>query len=316
MRRRWLPAALVAVVFADPVMAAYPDRPVTMIVAFTAGGGTDIAARTLARFMEQRLGHPIVVVNRAGAGGEIGFTSLARAMPDGYTLGFINTPNIVTLSIERRTAYTLDSFAPVANVVDDPGGIFVKNDSRFRELAALLDYARFNPDQLSYGTTGAGSDDHLAMLNLQRIAGVRLTHVAYGGSSAVRQALLTGEIAIGALNMGEGAADSRQGLIRSLGQMATERWPGAPDVPTLRERGLDVVEGSMRGLAAPAGTPVEVLRHLADVAQDVMSDPEFRRLAEQQFLPLRFLGPDAYGAELVRLRGQYEELWRSAPWRD
>jgi tripartite-type tricarboxylate transporter receptor subunit TctC len=287
-----------------------------MVVAFAAGGGTDIAARTLARFMSQRLGQPIVITNRPGAGGEIGFSFLARSAPDGYTLGFINTPNLVTIPIERQAQYQLQDFAPIANVVEDPGGIFVRTDSRYTSLRDLLEHARSSPATISYGTTGVGSDDHLSMLALQNLTGVRLIHVAYNGSSAVRQALMTGEIAIGALNMGEGAADARQGLIRSLGQMGAERWPGAPNVQTLREMSLDVVEGSMRGLAAPAGTPREVLRVLANAAREAMQDPEFRRLADQQYLPLRYLGPDEYLAELTRLRDHYRELWARLPWRE
>jgi tripartite-type tricarboxylate transporter receptor subunit TctC len=266
--------------------------------------------------MSQRLGQPIVITNRPGAGGEIGFSFLARSAPDGYTLGFINTPNLVTIPIERQAQYQLQDFAPIANVVEDPGGIFVRTDSRYTSLRDLLEHARSSPATISYGTTGVGSDDHLSMLALQNLTGVRLIHVAYNGSSAVRQALMTGEIAIGALNMGEGAADARQGLIRSLGQMGAERWPGAPNVQTLREMSLDVVEGSMRGLAAPAGTPREVLRVLANAAREAMQDPEFRRLADQQYLPLRYLGPDEYLAELTRLRDHYRELWARLPWRE
>jgi len=316
MTRFWLSLVLAVTMFVGPAKAAYPDRPITMVVAFAAGGGTDIAARTLARFMSQRLGQPIVITNRPGAGGEIGFSFLARSTPDGYTLGFINTPNLVTIPIERQAQYQLQDFAPIANVVEDPGGIFVRTDSRYTSLRDLLDHARSSPATISYGTTGVGSDDHLSMLALQNLTGVRLIHVAYNGSSAVRQALMTGEIAIGALNMGEGAADARQGLIRSLGQMGTERWPGAPSVQTLREMSLDVVEGSMRGLAAPAGTPREVLRVLANAAREAMQDPEFRRLADQQYLPLRYLGPDEYLVELTRLRDHYRQLWARLPWRE
>src|SRR3954452_25166921 len=142
MRRRHLLTASLALPFASfaatKAWAAYPERPITMIVAFPPGGGTDAAARTLARFMQTTLGQPIVVNNRAGAGGEIGFSELARARPDGYTIGFINTPNIVTLPIERRTRFRLEDFSPIANIVDDPGAFYVIADSRFRDLAGLI----------------------------------------------------------------------------------------------------------------------------------------------------------------------------------
>ncbi|MCA3361681.1 MAG: tripartite tricarboxylate transporter substrate binding protein, partial [Roseomonas sp.] len=165
--------ALIASALATPAIAKAqggwrPDRQITMIVAYAAGGGTDTAARTVARFMEADLGQPVVVLNRAGAGGEIGFTELARARPDGYTIGFINTPTIVTVPIERRARFSLDDFSLIGNIVDDPGGMWVLPDSPYKSLADLLAAARANPGTIGYGTTGIGSDDHLAMLELER----------------------------------------------------------------------------------------------------------------------------------------------------
>ncbi|MBY0339387.1 MAG: tripartite tricarboxylate transporter substrate binding protein [Acetobacteraceae bacterium] len=293
-----------------------PERSVTMIVAFAAGGGTDVAARTIARFMERDLGQSVVVLNRPGAGGEIGFTELARARPDGYTIGFINTPNVVTLPIERQTRYRLEDFAPIANIVDDPGGIWVKSDSEFRTLAELLDAARARPGAIGYGTTGVGSDDHLAMLALERQTGTRFLHVPFNGSALVRQNVMSRAIQVAVMNVGEGLADMRQGLLRPLGQMGVTRWPPLAEVPTLREMGHDVVEGSMRGMAAPAGLPAPVLERLALSVRRTMEDAEFQAAATQQVLPLRFLAPADYMAELTRLRATYQALWDRHPWRE
>ncbi len=296
--------------------AAWPERPVTMIVAFPPGGGTDVAARTLARFLERELGQPVVVLNRAGAGGEIGWGELARARPDGHTIGFVNTPNIVTIPIERQARYRLEDFAPVANVVDDPGAFFVPPDGPHRALADLVAFARANPEAVTYGTTGIGSDDHLAALAFERLAGVRLTHVPFAGAAQVRNAILGRQIALASMNAGEGVADMRQGQLRALGQMGERRWEEAPDVPTFREQGFDVVQGSMRGLAAPAGVPREVLDRLADAVRRTMEDAEFRRLAAQQALPLRFLGPDEYRAALLAMREDLRRLWAAHPWKE
>jgi tripartite-type tricarboxylate transporter receptor subunit TctC len=297
--------------------AAWPGRPMTMIVAYPAGGGTDVAARTLARFLERDLGQPIAVINRPGAGGEIGFTELARAKPDGYTLGFINTPTIVTIPIERPQArFRLDDFAPVANVVDDPGSFFVNADSPIRTLADLVAHARANPERVTVGTSGIGSDDHLAMLAFQRLTGVRMTHVPYAGSAQVKNAILARNITIAGMNIAEGVNDMRQGQLRALGQMGERRWSEAADIPTFREQGFDVVEGSMRGLGAPAGVPREILDRIAAAARAAMEDPEFRRLAQGQALPLRYLGPDNYRKELVALRESYQRLWNAHPWRE
>jgi tripartite-type tricarboxylate transporter receptor subunit TctC len=287
-----------------------------MIVAFPPGGGTDVAARTLARFLERELGQSVVVLNRGGAGGEIGWAELARARPDGYTIGFINTPNILTIPIERQARYKLDELAPVANVVDDPGGFFVPTDSRFRNLADVVAYGRANPGKVTYGTTGIGSDDHLATLAFQRLAGVELNHVPFSGAAQVRNSILGKQIDIAAMNMGEGLADMRQGQLRPLGQMSETRWDQASEVPTFREQGLDVVQGSMRGLAAPDGVPAEARERLAAAVRRVMEDPEFRRLAEQQGLPLRYLGPDEFRRELARMRDEYGRLWAAHPWKE
>jgi tripartite-type tricarboxylate transporter receptor subunit TctC len=294
-----------------------PDRPLTMIVAYAAGGGTDTAARLLARMLERQLGQPVVVTNRAGASGAIGFTELARARPDGYTIGFTNTPTIVTIPIEHRDArFKLDDFAFIANIVDDPGGLWVLAASPIRSLADLLAEARRRPGEVSYGTSGIGSDDHLAMLAIERATGTRFLHVPYAGSAPVRTALMGRTIDLAVVNMGEGVPDWRQGLTRPLGQLAPSRWAMAAEVPTLREQGLDVVEGSMRGLAAPAGLPPAVMARLAAAVQAAMADPEFIAGARQQMLPLRYLGPAEYTAELQALRTHYAALWARHPWKE
>ena len=319
MRRRHLAAlaaSSAALVAARPARAAWPERPVTMIVAFPPGGGTDVAARTLARFLERELGQSVVVLNRAGAGGEIGWAEMARAQPDGYTIGFVNTPNILSIPIERQARYRLEDFAPVANVVDDPGAFLVPPDSRFRNLSDLVAFARANPDAVTYGTTGIGSDDHLAALAFERLAGVRMTHVPFAGAAPGRNAILARQIMVASMNVGEGINDMRQGQLRALGQMATERWAEAPDTPTFREQGFDVVQGSMRGLAAPAGVPAPVLERLAAATRTAMEDPEFRRLASQQALPLRYLAPPEYRVALLALRDELQGLWRAHPWKE
>jgi tripartite-type tricarboxylate transporter receptor subunit TctC len=293
-----------------------PDRPLTMIVAFAAGGGTDLAARTIARFMERDLGQSVVVMNRPGAGGEIGFTELARARPDGLTIGFINTPHIVTLPIERRTRFRLEDFTLIGNIVDDPGGIWVRADSPINDFAALLAAARAQPETIGYGTTGVGSDDHLAMLALERKSGARFLHVPFGGSAQVKQNLMSRAIPVAVMNVAEGIAEMRQGVLKPLAQMGATRWAPLAEVPTLRELGFDVVEGSMRGMAAPAGLPPEVQARLALSVQRTVADAEFQAAATQQNLPLRFLAPPEYLAELTALRRNYQALWDLHPWRE
>lgn len=294
----------------------WPQRPINMIVAFPAGGGTDVAARTIARFLERELGQSIVVINRGGAAGDIGWTEMARSQPDGYTIGFINTPNVLTNPIERQTRYTLADFAPIANVVEDPSAFFVKSNSPIRTVDDLVVFARANPNSATYGTTGIGSDDHLAGLALERLTGIQLTHVPFTGGAPVRTSLLGGQILIGSMNMGEGIADMRQGQLHAMGQMGASRWSEAANVPTFREQSYDVVQGSMRGLAAPAGVPAEIRVRLAQATKAVTENAEFRRLAVQQSLPLRFLGPEEFAAALREEQTKLEALWRQHPWRE
>ncbi|MDN3568050.1 tripartite tricarboxylate transporter substrate binding protein [Paeniroseomonas aquatica] len=296
--------------------AEWPSRPLTIIVPFGPGGGGDVAARSIGRWLEPRLGQPVVVVNRPGAGGEIGFAATRRAAPDGYTFGIVTLPNLVTIPIERRAQYAVEDLDPVANLVDDVGGIFVRADSRIRSLQDLLREARGNPGGVGFGTTGVGSYAHFGMLALERLAGVTLTPVAYGGTAAMRGALVQGELLVAGLSMTDAAPELQSGLFRSLGQMAAERWPGRPEIPTLREQGYDIRHSAMRGLAAPAGTPTGVIRQMSELLGEASRDPAYRRLAETQALPLRFRDTKAFAAEIARQQAQYGQLWREQPWRD
>jgi tripartite-type tricarboxylate transporter receptor subunit TctC len=296
--------------------AAWPDRPLTIIVPFGPGGGGDIAARSIGRWLEPRLGQPVVVVNRAGAGGELGFAAIRRAAPDGYTIGVVTLPNLVTIPIERRAQYAVADLAPVANLVDDLGGVFVRADSRFRTLRDMLDHARANPGAVSFGTTGVGTYAHFGMLALERMAGVTLTAVAYSGTAAMRAALLQGDLQVAGVSMTDAAQEMQSGMVRALGQMAAERWSGTPAVPTLREQGFDVRYSSMRGFAAPAGTPPEVIRRLSDLIGEATTDAEYRRLAEAQAMPLRFQDAEAFAIEINTQQAEYQRLWQDHPWRE
>ena len=162
--------------------------------------------------------------------------------------------------------------------------------------------ARRRPGQVSYGTSGIGSDDHLAVLALERVSGTKFLHIPFAGGAPVRTATISKQIDLAVTNMGEAIGDYRQGLFRPIGQIGDLRWPVMPDVPTFREQGFDVVEGSMRGLAAPAGLPRPVLDRIVEAARKAALDPEWQAVATQLALPLRLLGPDEYRAELVVTR--------------
>jgi tripartite-type tricarboxylate transporter receptor subunit TctC len=314
--------SLSAIVLAAAALAAggaaaeYPERPIQMIVAYNAGGGTDIAARTLAPYIEKYLGDgaSITILNKPGAGGEVGFTALSAAEPDGYTIGFINTPVLNTIPIEREARYTLDSFEPIGNVVYDPGVFITLADGDIKTLEDLVRVAKERPGELTYATTGIGSDDHLAMLKFQRLTGTELQHVPFEGSAPARAALLGGHVDIGVINAGEAAPYMEEGQVAVLGQMAEERWEGTAEVPTFKEQGYDIVSGSARGIAAPAGVAPEQIDALAAAIEQAIEDPEFQKKAEEQALPLQYLAPQEYREMLQQTQTESEQIWAENPW--
>ena len=299
--------------------AAYPEQPINMIVAYAPGGGTDLVARAIAPYMEKYLGDGarILVVNRPGAGGEIGFAALAAAAPDGYTIGFINTPNLLTTPIERKTAYTWKSFDLLGNLVDDPGNFAVHAESPFKNLADLAAYAKANPNAVSVGTTGTGSDDHLAMLMFEKIAGVKMNHIPFKGAADVRTALAGKQIVVGAINVGEALQYAKGGSpMRNLGQMSATRTVLAPDLPTFKEQGYDMEMASLRGMAAPKGLPAAIRERLVKAVERAAADPAFQMQAAKFYAPLRYLPPPKYEIELRDAEAQFRQLWKEIPWMD
>lgn len=310
--------ASVAAVAVESRAEGFPERPITLIVAYGAGGSTDVTARLLAPYIEKHLGNnaKINVENRAGGGGEIGFTAIGAATPDGYTLGFINTPNFLTIPIEREARFKVENFDPLVNIVDDPGVMTAHVDAEFKTLTELVNYAKANPNKVTVGTTGVGSDDHLAALMLQRQAGIRFLHVPFAGSADNLKALLDRKIKVSDQNLGEALRSKEKDPIAILGLMAEQRVPEAPDLPTFKELGYDVTIASLRGIAAPVGLPAAVRAKLVDAIIKAANDPEFRAKAKapETFQPLRVLEPAAYAAELTKISAEFRVLWAETPW--
>jgi len=297
--------------------AAYPDRPITMIVAYSAGGGTDLVARALAPYLEKYLGGGarVVIVNRTGAGGEIGFAALASAAPDGYTIGFINTPPLMTIPIERKAQFSALGFDLLGNIVDDPSNFAVHSESDIRNLKDLADFARANPGKVTVGTTGIGSDDHLAMLMFERVAGVKMTHVPFKGSADVRTALASRQIMLAAINVGEALQAIKGGAaMRNIGQFSPARTNLAPDLPTGREQGFNFELSSLRGMAAPKGLPADIRDRLVKAVGSAAADPEFQQQAAKFFAPLRYLPPSQFEAIIREGDAQFRQLWKELPW--
>ena len=298
--------------------AGYPEKPISLIVAYPPGGGTDLVARAIQPYLEKYIGGGarIVIVNRAGAGGEVGMAALANATPDGYTIGFVNTPPLMTIPIERNAQFGgPHRFELLGNIIDDPCNFAVHTDLPIRDLKELAAYARANPGKVTVGTTGIGSDDHLVMLMFQRAAGVKMTHVPFKGSADVRGAILSGQITIAAMNVGEALQSIKGGApMRNIGQFAPARSNLAPDLPTAREQGFDIVLSALRGMAAPKGLPADIRGRLVKAVASAAADAEFQAQATKVFAPLRFLTPAQFERENRDAEAVFRAMWQELPW--
>lgn len=317
-RRALLGAGALLLAAPGVARAAWPgDRPIEVIVPFPPGGGVDIMARAIIPFLQPHLpGSRFVVSNRGGAGGQIGVEAMANAQPDGYTIGAVSMPGFVSVPIERATRYRPAEMTLLANVVDDPCALIVRSDKPWRSLADLVAAAKARPDTVTYGTTGAGSDDHLAMLAFEAITDARLVHVPFTGMSQLFPQLLSGELDIGAMNVSEALPLLREGRLRGLGQAGPARWAQLPDMPTYREQGIDLLGSASRGFAAPARLPAPIREGLEAGFAAALADPAFAREAERLGMPLRPLVGAAYRDFVTSTEASYRALWQRRPWVD
>ncbi|RJQ48955.1 MAG: tripartite tricarboxylate transporter substrate binding protein [Desulfobacteraceae bacterium] len=261
-----------------PVPAAeeFPSKPITLMVPWPAGGSTDIGARIVASIAEKKAGQPVVVVNRAGAGSQVGLNELAHQKPDGYYIGFASLPaaNTIILDPERKAAFTVDSFLPIINQVLDPGLIWVKADSPYKTLKDLLDDAKKRPGEIRAATTGIMGDDHLAILMLEEGTGVSFRIVHFDGGAPQFTGTLGGQVDVAFDNVGSVFTKVKAGQVRGLAVMDKERSKFLPDVPTTVELGFPkVISSSTRGIMGPAGIPAPIVEKIQKIFMDSMKDP-------------------------------------------
>jgi tripartite-type tricarboxylate transporter receptor subunit TctC len=298
MKIAWLLAVSLLFAPASSWAQQYPTRPVQLMVAYPAGGSTDVAARIVASLAEKHLGQQVLILNKGGAGGQVGWTEMTRQKPDGYYIGFINLPalNTVILDPERKASFGADAFIPVINQVLDPGVIWVKADSPFKSLKDLLEAAKRTPSKLSAATTGILSDDHLAILMVEEAypgAVFRLVHLE--GGAAQMTAILGGHIDVAFDNVGSVVRRVKSGEVRALAVMDTQRSKFLPEVPTTPELGYpSVISSSTRGIAAVKGTPPDVIKKLQEAFRKAMEDPEHVKKMEEAGLTLRIMVGEEY----------------------
>jgi tripartite-type tricarboxylate transporter receptor subunit TctC len=282
--------------------AAYPTRPISIMVPSIAGGGTDVGARILAAVAEKNMGQPLVVVNKPGAGTQVGFTELSRQKPDGYYVGFVLLPaiNTIILDPERKAIFNFDSFIPIINQVQDTGLIWVRAESPYKSLKDLIDDARKRPGEVRASTTGILSDDHLAILMVEKAAGVKFRIVHFDGGPQQLTATLGGQVDVSFDNVGVITARIKGGGVRGLAVMDKERSKFLPEIPTTPELGYPtVISSSTRGVMGPRGVPAPVIKKIQEVFLEAMKSPEHMDKMDKAALGVKPMVGEEY-AEFFR----------------
>lgn len=269
--------------------AGYPEKPVKMVIPYGPGGGGDVVGRPLAHFLGEKLGQPFVVDNRGGASGNIAMEAVAQAPADGYTLVMALAPQLtVNQAIYKKLPYdAVNDFAPITLLGSAPYFLAVNPSLPVKNLQEFIEYARKNPNKLSYGS-GNGSGLHLSMELLKSMAHIELVHVPYKGAGSSVPDLLAGNIQAMFLSYGTGQAHFKAGRVRVLAVTSAQRSPTMPDIPTIAESGVPGYDsGVWYALLAPKGTPAAIVKKLHDESVALLRGPEMgQRFAADGIKPI------------------------------
>jgi tripartite-type tricarboxylate transporter receptor subunit TctC len=296
---------------APKVVFPTQGKTVSMIVPYDAGGAGDIGARLLAPYLEKELGGTVEVVNKPGAGSQIGVTELARAKPDGYTIGFTHLPATIAVYLdpERQAAFTRASLQPLAMYVVDPSAIAVKGDSPMKTLKDLVDAAKSNPGKVTVGDSGILSDGHITSLLLQQSTGAKFAIVHGAGGAKGIADLLGGQVVAQNVNLSGSNIDlAKSGEIRLLGIFDDSTSPNYPGVTTAKSQGYNFSVATSRAISAPAGTPKEIVTILTNAIKRAMAAPDFMAKANSSGLSLRYLDPAGLETYWTDLEGRVKPL--------
>ena len=280
--------------------AQYPDRPVRLIVPFTAGGSPDTTARRVAQRLTQELNQQFIVENKPGAAGNIGAESAARATPDGYTLLVMANSHVINPALYARVNYdVIKDFTPICLIVRGGHLMVVPPESPAKTVTEFIDLAKANPGKLFYGSGGAGSPAHLAAEAFRQATGIDYVHVPYRGAPETVRALLADQVQVGFPTFDTALSQVRQNTLRALATTGSKRSRLLPNTPTLLEalpKGFSL-EGWL-GLVAPTGTPPEVAKTIVAALERALKDPAFREALESGGQEVDFLPGSEFGALL------------------
>lgn len=285
-------AALAAPVTAQ---AAWPEKPITVIVPYTPGGATDTVSRVIMQKLSERLKQPIVIENKPGANGTIGTGQAARAKPDGYTFVTVLAAHSINPHL-YKLSYSDDDFVPVSHMADLPLFLFINNSIPANNLKELVEYGKTN--RLTYASSGIGSSAHLTGAHFAQVAGIQMTHVPYKGSAPILSDLLAGRVSMVFDPILVPMAYAKQGKLKALAITSAQRWEDEQDIPTMQEAGYKgFIMKSWASLMAPKGTPQEIVDTLSKNLIEVAKDPEVK----QKFKAAGFVPVGSTPAELAQL---------------
>ncbi len=280
----------------------YPEKPIKIVVGFPAGGPLDQHARLIVDRLQTILGQPVLVDYKPGAGGSVGAESVAKSMPDGYTLMLANTGvSVINGALYGKLPYnTLRDFVPIARTAQQPLALLVNNAVPAKTLPEFIAYARKNPGKINYGSAGNGGISHIVPEMFKTATGLFMVHIPYRGSAPAFTDLMGGQVQFMAESIPQAASYHKSGKVRALAVTSKDRNPALPDIPTVIEsgiKGFDVV--GFYGFLAPAGTPKEVVAKLSDAFKQIMTDPDVRNRMVAQGADPAFMGSDEFGQFLA-----------------
>jgi len=299
--------ALALVLPSSVPAAGFPERSITLVVPWAAGGGTDTLARTLVKNAQKYFGVTMNVVNRVGGSGVVGMNSVATARPDGYTVGVI-TFHLSAYRLMGLSELSYRDFELIALLNRSPAGISVRADSPFKTLKDLVEYTKANPGVVTVGHAGPGQSWHLAVASLAQKLNLKFSFVPFDGAAPTRTALVGGHINVAATGMDEVLQFYKTKQVRILAVNNVTRHPAFPDVPTVAEAGYPIENPILdwRGLGVPKGTPPDVLKVLRDGFRKAAEDPEYIKLMDDLALPRAYLEYDKFGEFLANIEKTLE----------
>ncbi|MCB1997008.1 MAG: tripartite tricarboxylate transporter substrate binding protein [Ottowia sp.] len=289
---------------------AWPNRPITLVVPFAAGGGTDSIARDIAKQMADRLGQPVLVDNRGGAGGAIGANLTAKAQPDGYTLLFATSTFATNAAVEPKLPYSPDKdFAPVALIGHGPLLVVTSRQLGVKSVAQLIAAGKAKPEGLNFCSAGNGSINHLAGEMFRQKTGLTMTHVPFKGSAPAAVELLAGRVDLFFATVPTIQGQLKEGKVEALAVTSAQRSPAFPDLPTLAESGVPGMQVSTWwGVLAPARTPQPVIDRLNQVINEAAASDQVRKRLQHEGADLVRTTPAAFGDELRKELALWREV--------